>query len=268
MKSVSRVVNTSFWEDDLILDYFTPEDRYFMLYLLTNPHTTQLGIYHLPLKQAAVELGYGKDSILSLLDRFENRYGILRFNSVTNEVAIKNFLRHSIVKGGKPVLDCLMKEAKGVSDKSLLSYVISNLINYTNINNTVKEFICLIKEEHKDIYINDNDNERIVNESSKADENDANNDSEDIVEIVKYLNEICGTHYKTNVDSTRSHIRARIKEGFVVDDFKLVIDKKSAEWLGTDMEKYLRPATLFGTKFESYLNQKAFSGSEKVDLWV
>ena len=41
---IKRVVDTSFWTDDKVLE-FTPEDRYFMLYLLTNPHTTQLGIY-------------------------------------------------------------------------------------------------------------------------------------------------------------------------------------------------------------------------------
>ena len=40
-----------------------------------------------------------------------------------------------------------------------------------------------------------------------------------------------------------------------IDDFKTVIDKKADDWIGTDMEKYLRPETLFGTKFESYLNQ-------------
>ena len=42
---------------------------------------------------------------------------------------------------------------------------------------------------------------------------------------------------------------------FTVEDFKTVIDKKSLEWMGTEREKYLRPQTLFGTKFESYLNQ-------------
>ena len=46
-----------------------------------------------------------------------------------------------------------------------------------------------------------------------------------------------------------------MKEGYVIEDFKKVIDSKSKEWLNTDFEKYLRPATLFGTKFENYLNE-------------
>ena len=48
---------------------------------------------------------------------------------------------------------------------------------------------------------------------------------------------------------------ARIKEGFTLEDFKRVIDWKVSKWIGTDMEQYLRPETLFGTKFESYLNE-------------
>jgi uncharacterized phage protein (TIGR02220 family) len=74
--------------------------------------------------------------------------------------------------------------------------------------------------------------------------------------IVSYLNEKAGTGYKPTTAKTKSAINARLAEGFTVDDFKTVIDKKCAEWLGTDMEKYLRPETLFGTKFEGYLNAK------------
>ena len=54
---------------------------------------------------------------------------------------------------------------------------------------------------------------------------------------------------------TRDLITARVNEGFTEDDFKTVIDKKYKEWHGTDFEIYMRPSTLFGTKFEGYLNQ-------------
>lgn len=77
-------------------------------------------------------------------------------------------------------------------------------------------------------------------------------------EIVDYLNSKIGTHYRATTRKTQSLIKARMNEGFTIDDFKKVIDNKSAEW-GKDskMSKYLRPETLFGTKFESYLNQTA-----------
>jgi uncharacterized phage protein (TIGR02220 family) len=72
--------------------------------------------------------------------------------------------------------------------------------------------------------------------------------------IVSYLNEKSGTNYRPTAQATQRHINARLSEGYTVDDFKVVIDKKCAEWKGGEMEKYLRPETLFGSKFESYLN--------------
>ena len=70
--SVKRVVDTDFWNDSKVSDLFSAEDKYFMLYLLTNPHTTQLGIYELPISKAANELGYSKDVVKVLLERFED----------------------------------------------------------------------------------------------------------------------------------------------------------------------------------------------------
>lgn len=74
--------------------------------------------------------------------------------------------------------------------------------------------------------------------------------------VIDYLNEKVGTHYRATNKTTQKHINARLKEGYTYDDFKIVIDKKCAEWKGTSMEQYLRPETLFGTKFENYLNAK------------
>lgn len=74
-------------------------------------------------------------------------------------------------------------------------------------------------------------------------------------DIVTFLNSTVGSNYKSTTDKTRKLIAARLAEGFTVDDFKAVITKKAKEWQGTDMAQYLRPETLFGTKFEGYLNQ-------------
>lgn len=73
-------------------------------------------------------------------------------------------------------------------------------------------------------------------------------------EVVGYLNEKANTHYRADTNSTQRKIKARLNEKYTLDDFKAVIDKKVQEWKGTDFEQYLRPETLFGTKFESYLN--------------
>ncbi len=81
-------------------------------------------------------------------------------------------------------------------------------------------------------------------------------DLETFKEIISYLNEKAGTKYRASGSKTQRLIKARFNDGFNDEDFKKVIDIKVAEWSGTDMAKYLRPETLFGTKFESYLNQK------------
>lgn len=75
-------------------------------------------------------------------------------------------------------------------------------------------------------------------------------------EIISYLNEKAGTKYRASGSKTQRLIKARFNDGFNDEDFKKVINIKVAEWSGTDMAKYLRPETLFGTKFESYLNQE------------
>lgn len=83
--------------------------------------------------------------------------------------------------------------------------------------------------------------------------------------IISYLNQKAGTGYRASSKKTQSCIRARLAEGFTIDDFQTVIDKKSAEWIGTEFEKFLRPETLFGTKFENYLNQKIYQKQTKTD---
>lgn len=75
--------------------------------------------------------------------------------------------------------------------------------------------------------------------------------------IVGYLNERLGTSYRPNAKKAKTHIDARLKEDYEFDDFKQVIDNKISDWLhDPHMSQYLRPETLFGPKFEGYLNEK------------
>lgn len=85
-------------------------------------------------------------------------------------------------------------------------------------------------------------------------------DKEIYIHIVDYLNKKINSKYKPTSQATKRHITARLNDGFTFDDFKTVIDKKYDEWYGTDMQQYLRPETLFGTKFESYLNAPVKKG--------
>lgn len=80
--------------------------------------------------------------------------------------------------------------------------------------------------------------------------------------IIDYLNERTGKHFRHTTQKTKVLIKARMKEGFTEEEFKQVIDNKVKEWKGySKFEVYLRPETLFGTKFEGYLNQKVKGSS-------
>lgn len=158
---IKRIVDTEFWTDDKVVDLFSPEDRYFMLYLLTNPHTTQLGIYKINKRIVAFEMGYSLETVNVLLDRFETKYQMIRYSPDTGEVAIKNYLRYSIIKGGKPVYDLLMKEISTVRNKDLLSYIFAGLQGADNLNETVEEVINKYISN-----INENENEESYNDSS------------------------------------------------------------------------------------------------------
>lgn len=74
-------------------------------------------------------------------------------------------------------------------------------------------------------------------------------------EIIDYLNSKTGKKYRDNVQKNRSLIKARWSEGYRLEDFKQVIENMVKDWSGTKYAKYLRPETLFGTKFDGYLNQ-------------
>lgn len=131
-----RIVDTDFWTDGKV-DEFSPEDKYFMMYLLTNPFSSLLGIYEISIKQAAFHLGYTQDTIHVLLDRFENKYHMILYSPETNEIAIKNFLRHTIIKGGKPIADCLWRDIRKVKNKALIDAVIDHVMRYRDLNVTV-----------------------------------------------------------------------------------------------------------------------------------
>lgn len=138
----------------------------------------------------------------------------------------------------------------------------------TKSNENQEENETKAKENQKEIKIKSNENQKenenkthqdvnvIVNVNDNVDVNVKKISLEEIKGIVEYLNFKSNSHYKYSTDKTQTLIKARIKDGFTLDDFKIVIDKKCEEWLGTDFEKFLRPETLFSNKFEGYLNQK------------
>ena len=84
-------------------------------------------------------------------------------------------------------------------------------------------------------------------------------------DVVAFLNSTCNKKFKHTTKATLTSINARKAEGYTLEDFKKVILVKSSEWTGTEMEKFLRPSTLFNpTKFENYLNQPVKNSTFKM----
>lgn len=230
---IKRIVDTSFWTDGKV-DEFTPEDKYFMLYLLTSPFSTQLGIYEISIKQGAFHMGYSDDAFKALLERFENKYGIIAYSKETNEIAIKNFLRHSIIKGGAPVRDCLIKEMKKVKNKDLISKVFAHIKGNEDLNGTVKIIIAEYEEKNGILSYsnekqNENENENENEESSPVSYNDScdvsfKQQKQEAVrpqQIVDLFNSICVSFpsVRSLSEARKKAINARLNT-YTLDDFQ------------------------------------------------
>lgn len=296
-----RLVYTEFWKDEKIVE-MTPEDKYFYLYLLTNPNTNSIGIYKILRKQMAFDLGYSIEAINSLMDRFINYHKLIKYDEQSKEICVIKFGKYNLNKGGRPVECCVLKNLQDVSNKTFIVEIL-NHIQYEPMKKLFIKFLEDAKEQknevnyysllkieepsenatsddtsttrdtyrgetinHKpktinhinNIYSPDEVEETEIEKTEPIKNQNSLSSIEDDTyrEIIDYLNKKANTRYKHTTQKTRKHINARIKEGYDIDDFKTVIDNKTASWLGTDYEQYLRPETLFGTKFEGYLNEK------------
>lgn len=113
--AIYRNVQMSFWTDSKVVDDFTPEDRYFYLYLMTNPHTNLAGCYEISLKQVSDETGYTKDVISNLLERFESVHNVIRYSKGTKEVLLLNWSKFNWTRS-KDFQKPLLKEIELVKN--------------------------------------------------------------------------------------------------------------------------------------------------------
>src|SRR5699024_5576817 len=120
MAPPKRVIPISFWTEPYAVENYSVEDKYFSLYLMTNPATTQVGIYRLSKKVMSFETGYTTDVINVLLDRFENKYNLIIYSSETQEITLLKSLTYSIMKGGDPVAQLLKSELSMVLNPDLI----------------------------------------------------------------------------------------------------------------------------------------------------
>lgn len=223
--SLFRKVHTEFWRDPRVLEELTPEDKLFFLYLLTNPNTTQLGIYKITKKQIAFELGYSIESINILMERFENKYDFIKYNSETRELAIKMWGKYNLTRGGKPMIDCIEKELKEVKDTSLVDYILIN-IEKDDIKKVLVKY--LENNNNNDTYDDTLPNIKQEKEKEKEEEKDKDKDIDK--EKVSDYEKI----YKENIGVVNQIVKDWIKD--ITNKIDLELFKKAIE-IATDKGK-------------------------------
>ena len=121
-----RNISISFWSDQKIDDDFTPEDKYFYLYLLTNPHTNICGCFEISWKQLSSETGYTRETIAKLIDRMQRIHHVIRFDESTMEILLLNWWKYNWSRSEK-----LYKAVEGVANhvknKEFKEYVLNSL---------------------------------------------------------------------------------------------------------------------------------------------
>lgn len=122
--AIYRTVSMSFWTDSKVVDEFTPEDKYFYLYLFTNPHTNLCGCYELSIKQVELETGYSKDTIYNLIKRFESVHDVVRYSKKTKEILLINWSKYNWTTSDK-FRKPLAKELENIKDKNFREYLVS-----------------------------------------------------------------------------------------------------------------------------------------------
>ena len=120
--AVYRNIQTSFWIDPKVTDDFTPEDKYFYLYLFTNPHTNLCGCYEISKKQFAWETGYSKETIDGLMKRFEQVHKVIIYNEETKEILLVNWHKYNWTSSDK-FRKSLIKEIEKIKSDDFKRYL-------------------------------------------------------------------------------------------------------------------------------------------------
>ena len=189
---------------------------------------------------------------LSIKNGWHDRDGNV-FQYYTNEQLMVdlNSSEKTVIKFKKELKDVgLLKEVR--QGNNLPNRIYISAVDGT-VNSTVSELEILQSGA-----VNNTVSELEILQTNKTDNNEIDNNNNKLSickEIISYLNLKAKKNFKVNTASHQKFIKARLKEGYVLEDFKKVVDVMVAKWKGTEYEQYLQPQTLFGNKMDNYLNQ-------------
>ena len=243
--SKQRYISTSFWDDSWVraLD---PSEKFIYLYLMTNTLTNIAGVYEITIERICFDTGYNKKTVETILKRYKEMKKVYRWKDY---IILPTWPKHQRWEQRSKIKQGIVSILKTL-DVKLLSYLVH--VNYLYPIDTLS-IPHVYESNYSDIDI-DLDLDSDLDSDIDSDDSKKSDDHNKSKEIILYLNNKTGKNYKHSTPTTKLLINTRMKEGFVVDDFKKVIDIKVADWAGSqEYSKYLRPETLFSNKFEGYL---------------
>lgn len=168
-----RMIQTSIWEDEKFQEDFSPEDRLMWICLLTNPKTTQTGIYKITMKQLEYFSGFSKETSKIILGRFVEKHKLVKYNEETREICILNWGKHNLNRGGKPMEDCIKKELSEVQDKSFITDV------KKHIRNAAIKAIYDTFDDTSDVTLNDTKHDTLTISGQEKEEEEDKEKEED-----------------------------------------------------------------------------------------
>ena len=164
-----------------------------------------------------------------------------------------------------------LREELGLTEQELRTSLSKLFLTHELTNKTTNKYTLFIVEKYNNYQISEDKitsksttTNIYTNLSSKIEDiRESVREREGVREVLDYLNEKTNRNYNYKSEKNRSIIVARLNEGYIIDDFKRVVDTKCNDWLKDEkFNEFLRPETLFGNKFDGYLN-KAISISKK-----
>lgn len=245
--AIYRTISLTFWTDPKIADDFTPEDRYFYLYLFTNPHTNLAGCYEISLRQMVNETGYSKDTIERLLDRFNTVHKVISYSKDTKEVLLFNWHKYNWTKSEK-FRKPLLNEIQNIKDNGFKEYLIK-IFNGEDVGYRIDTICINTNCSDTSVSVTDTDTIYINNKSINTTTNNI---------YTKHFEEVYNLYpRKEGKKKAYECYKARLKEGYSEEELLTATKNYAEECKKEKREKrYIKMAsTFFGvnTPFVDFL---------------
>lgn len=248
--AIYRNIQLSFWTDNKVEDEFTPEDKYFYLYLMTNPQTNICGCYEVSYSQLVNQTGYNKDTILRLLDRFENVHHVIKYSKTNKEILLLNWHKYNWSKSEK-VLKGVLTVAQHIKTKEFQKYVISTVDKVSKDTLSIPYTYTMetsVSDTDTDIYILNN--------------NINNNTKEELNELEKNFNIIYNSYPKKVGKAKAYEYYLQWLKGRVISGRKIKLTNKQ---IWSAISKYKQQCESNNTELQYYKNFDIFMNKAILD---